>query len=81
VHARAGRFFFYRLLRLFFGADEKDSAFVSGYRFNEVVGFLDLFNCLLQVDNVDAVSFGEDKPCHFGVPAARLVTEVNARLE
>src|SRR5690606_2684557 len=36
---------------------------------------------LLQVDDVDAASLGEDEALHLGVPAAGLVPEVDAPVE
>ena len=36
---------------------------------------------LLQVDDVDAAALTEDEPAHLGVPASRLVAEMNPGLE
>ena len=36
---------------------------------------------LLQVDDVDAAALAEDEAAHLGVPAARLVAEVNPGLQ
>ena len=43
--------------------------------------FSDQLDGLLQVDDVDAAALPEDEAAHLGVPAARLVAEVNAGLE
>ena len=64
-----------------FGADEEDVLAALGDGANEVVGFLELLNGLLQVDDVDAVALGVDVGSHFGVPAAGLVAEVDACFE
>lgn len=42
---------------------------------------IDLLQRPAEVDDVDTVTFPEDEGCHLWVPAARLVTEMDARLE
>ena len=69
------------LLGLLLGADEQDALALHGDVAHEVVGFVDLADGLLQVDDVDAVALGEDVLSHLGVPAAGLVAEVNAGLQ
>jgi hypothetical protein len=72
------RFFNDRLLGLFLGAYKKD-VFVPGSRvLNEIVGFFEHFQCLLQIDNVDTVSRPENVRFHLGVPAFCLVSEMDA---
>ena len=44
---------------------------------HEGVGFLELLNGLLQVDDINTVAFAVDILGHLGVPAAGLVTEVD----
>ena len=46
------------------GADEEDILAVLGDGANEVIGLLELLDGLLQVDDVDTVSFGEDVTSH-----------------
>ena len=48
---------------------------------HEVVGFLELLDGLLQVDDIDAVALRVNVGSHLGVPAAGLMTEVDACLE
>src|SRR6185312_14995459 len=48
---------------------------------DEVDGRVEPRHRLLQVDDVNAVSFGEDELAHFRVPAPRLVAEVNPGLQ
>ncbi|QCT03190.1 hypothetical protein E6C60_2478 [Paenibacillus algicola] len=55
---------------------EKNSSVVSAQAFHEIVCLFDFLNCLLQVNNVNTVSFSEDKFVHFRVPTTSLVTEV-----
>ena len=66
---------------LLLGTDEQNGAALSGEVTNEVVGLLELLHGLLQVDDVDAVSLGEDVLLHLGVPAAGVVTEVDTGLQ
>ena len=47
---------------------------------HEVVGLLQLLDGLLQVDDIDAVALRVDVGSHLGVPAAGLMTEVDACL-
>ena len=42
---------------------------------------MQLLDGLIQVDDVDLVSFFENVRLHLRVPALRLVTEMHARLE
>ena len=71
-------FVFNGFLSLFFRADEKDLAAFSSQVAYEIVSFVHFLYGFLQVDDVDAVAFREDETSHFRVPAASLVTEVNA---
>src|SRR5699024_10188674 len=45
------------------------------------VGTIDVLQRLLQVDDVDPVTFGEDEALHLRVPPAGLVPEVDAALK
>ena len=49
--------------------------------FNSLKSLIDEFEGLLQVDDVNAVAFGEDETLHLGVPTAGLVTKVNAGIQ
>ena len=48
---------------------------------DEDIGLLDPRERLLQVDDVDAVPLHEDEAAHLGIPAARLVSEMDAGLQ
>ena len=80
-HAAAFGFGLDGFLGLTFGADEEDGVPVSDQVADEVAGLLQAFDGLLEVDDVDAVAFGEDEFLHLGVPAAGLVAEVNPSLQ
>ena len=66
---------------LLLGADKQNILTVCRQLTNEHVSLVQLLNGLLQVDDVDAVSLGEDVLSHLGVPATGLVTEVHTSLE
>src|SRR5262249_50052125 len=70
-----------RVLRLFLRADEEDLSALRGQIADEVVGVAEELHGLLEIDDVDAVPRAEDVRLHLGVPPARLVAEVDARLE
>jgi hypothetical protein len=38
-------------------------------------------DCLLKVDDVNAVPLGEDERLHLGVPTSRAVSKVHSRFE
>src|SRR5690606_32128355 len=80
-HADACGLLGHRLLGLLLGADEQDRAPVGDGLLDELVRAVDVRQRLLQVDDVDAVALGEDEALHLGVPAARLVPEVDTALE
>ena len=67
--------------RLLLGADEEDGLAVLSQLSDEVVGFLELLDGFLKVNDVDAVALTVDVLGHLGVPAAGLVTEVDTGLE
>src|SRR5690606_34394937 len=69
------------LLRLLLGADEQDGTATARYVAQEVEGLLAFDEGLLQVDDEDAVAFGEDVALHLRVAALGLVAEVHAGLE
>ncbi len=69
------------LLGLLLGPDEQDRTAVGDGLLHEVVGPVDVGQGLLQVDDVDAIAFGEDKALHLRVPALCLVPEVDTAFE
>ena len=81
VAAAAGSLFLDSLLRLLLRADKQDVLAALRDGTDEVVGFLELLDGLLQVDDVDAVALGVDVGSHFGVPATGLMAEVDACFE
>ena len=66
------------LLRLFFGADKNHLAALADDGAQKVAGCLKLRERFAQVNDVDAVAGLEDERLHLGVPALRLVSEMNA---
>src|SRR6266536_1551092 len=77
-HANPPRLFGNHLLGLLLRADEEDRAAVRDRLPDELVRLVDVGQRLLQVDDVDAVALGEDEPLHLRVPAAGLMSEVDA---
>ena len=69
------------VLGLLLRADEQDRAAALGDVAREVVGLLQQFLRLLEVDDVDPAALGEDEAAHLRVPAARLVAEVHSGLQ
>ena len=68
-------------LCLLLGANEEDGSAVCNGFLDEVEGDIDIGNGLLEVDDVDAVTFGEDETLHLRVPTTGLVPEVHARFQ
>ena len=60
------------------GADEEDVLAAQDDVARELLRELELAEGLLQIDDVDPVALGEDEAAHLGIPAARLVSEVDA---
>src|SRR5262249_8652702 len=75
------RFLANGVLRLLLRADEEHLAALRGEIADEVVRVAEQLHGLLQIDDVDAVAGTEDVGLHLGVPAARLMAEVDPRLE
>src|SRR6202035_5892933 len=69
------------LLGLLLGADVQDAAAVRDGLLDEFVRAVDVVQRLLEIDDVDAVTFGEDVALHLRVPAPGLVTEVDTALQ
>jgi hypothetical protein len=68
-------------LRLLLGADKENGAAVGNRLLDEVIGLVNKTERLLQVDDVDAGTLGEDESLHLRVPTAGLVPEVHAAVE
>ncbi len=66
---------------LLLGADEQHGPAAVGELAGELAGLLEQRVGLEQVDDVDAGALIVDETAHLGVPAARLVTEVDAGLQ
>ena len=81
VHLAAGGFFGDGFLRLALGADEQHILALRGH-FHYIAGcVLKELEGLLQIDNVDSVTFAKDVFFHLWIPALGLVPEVNAGFE
>ena len=65
-------------LSLLLSADEQDGLARCCHVLDEVVGFFQLLDGLLQVNDIDTVALGVDIGCHLGVPTTGLMPEVNA---
>ena len=81
VHATAHGFFSNGFLGLTLGAHEENDLPFPRQIGNELGGFLEELEGLLQVDNVNPVALPVDVFLHLGVPAPRLVAEVYSRLQ
>ena len=79
--AAAARLFRHRFLGLTLGTDEKQSAAGGTEVEDELGGFAEAPQRLLEIDDVDAVSLAEDVAPHLRVPPPSLVTEMDTRLE
>ena len=81
VHAAARGLGLDRLLRLLLGAHEEHRPPARGHASHEIPGVVEKPHRFLQVDDVDAVAGGEDVGLHLRIPAAGLMSEVDARLQ
>ena len=75
-----GQFLDYFLSGLFC-ADEQDAAAFGGGFAQKVGRFADLFCGLRKIDNVDPVSWPEDKLFHLGIPLVGAVSEMDSGFE
>ena len=80
-HADSRRMFRDGVLRLLLGSDEEHRPAALGDVPGEVVRLLEQFLRLREVDQVDAPALTEDVAAHLGVPATRLMAEVDAGLQ
>src|SRR4051812_49392800 len=60
------------------GADEEDALAAQDDIAHELLRDFELTEGLLEIDDVDPVALGEDEAAHLGIPAARLVSEMDA---
>ena len=79
--AGADRLLHDRLLRLLLRADEEHALAAGDGLGDEGEGRVEALDRLRQVDDVDAVALREDERLHLRVPAAGLVSEVDAGLK
>ena len=79
--AHAGCLLRHRLLSLLLRSHEENGSAVRNGLFDEVVGLIDEGQGLLKVDDVNAAALGQDKALDFRVPAAGLVSKVNASVQ
>src|SRR5665648_658004 len=70
-----------QLLGLLLRTDEQHAPATGGKIAHEVVRGVDLAERTLEVDDVDAVAFGEDVRLHLRVPAPGLMSEVDTGFE
>ena len=70
-----------RVASLLLGADEQDGPTAVGKLVGERLRLVEQRGRLDEVDDVVATTLAEDETAHLGVPAARLVAEVNAGLQ
>ena len=81
IHAAAEGFLCHGLLRLALGADEQDGLAEGGLFTDVLQRLLEVLQGLLQVDDVDVVTFAEDELLHPRIPVPGLVPEMNAGFE
>ncbi len=80
-HRGARRLFGDRVLGLLLRPHEEHRLAVSRLLADEVHRLVQPTHGLLEIDDVNAVALGEDERPHTGIPAARLVAEVDASFE
>ncbi len=81
VLAAARGFFGDGFLRLALGADEQHRFALRGHFGHVTHGVLEQLQGLLEIDDVDPVTFAKDVFFHLWIPALGLVPEVNACFE
>ena len=77
----AAGFFRDGFLRLALGAHEKNRFALRGHFADVAHGVFEELESLLEIDNIDPVTFAEDVFFHLWIPALGLVPEVNAGFE
>ena len=68
-------------MRLAFGADEKQRAAFGDQVAHQVISLFDGFGCLLQIDNMNAITLCKDVWPHGGVPFMRAMAEMDAAFQ
>src|SRR5699024_12651140 len=68
-------------LSLLFRTSKQDGTAMGDRVFHKLLCAIDERQGLLQVNNVDAVTLGEDKAFHLRVPTTCLVPEVSTRIQ
>ncbi len=76
-HTATSRFLTNGVLRLLFCAYKEDFLPVGGQITDEHIGFFEFSDRLLEVDDVDPVSFRKNIRSHFGVPPSGLMSEMD----
>src|SRR5205823_73380 len=80
-HVAAHSLFGDRILRLTFRSDEKN-CFSLGCQFcHELCCFFEQAECLLEIDDVDAVALAENVLFHFRIPTLGLMSKVDTSLQ
>ena len=69
-------FFSNCVLGLFLGPNEQEDTTVLSFFFNKIVSVVDHLNGLLQIDDVDAITFRKDIRLHLRVPTTGLMTKM-----
>ena len=80
-HTDAGCFLSNCFLSLLLGTNEQDGAAVCNGFLDELISLVNVGQRLLQVDDVDAVTVGEDETTHLRIPATGLVAKVHTSVE
>ena len=80
-HARALGHLLDGVAGLLLGPDEEDGPSPPGQVGGELLGLVQQRLGLEEVDDVDPVALAEDEAAHLGIPAARLVAEVDSGLQ
>jgi hypothetical protein len=78
-HVGADSFFLKDFSGLPLGSDKQDGLACGDGIADEGIGLLHPSQCLLKVDDVDAVAFSEEELLHLWVPSIRLVPEMDTR--
>src|SRR6202008_4195967 len=80
-HPGASRLFGNRILCLALGPHEEHDLALGRQVLHKLRRFLEHLQRFLQVDDVNPVALSEDVFLHLGIPALRLMPEVNSRFE
>ena len=78
-HVGAQGFFLKDFSGLPFGSDKQDRLAGGDGVADEGIGLLHPSQCLLKIDDIDAVAFSKEELLHLRVPPIRLVPEMDTR--